>query len=143
MFTEYRNERKIIRKLAIFITKQEVALALEGHWDEELLYELRNCYQLYKFLQEKVKACENKLENLLDEFTADVFVDPDMAPTKKTGEGENQPTFDLPTLSYKFYGVDLFAVESISSSTKDTYQTNNSKNIISARKTETHNIENE
>ncbi len=98
-------------------SKQEVALALEGHWDEELLYKLRDCYQLYTFLQEKVKACENKLENLLDEFTADVFVDPDMALTKKQMKGKNQPTFDLPTLSYKFYGVDLFAVESISSST--------------------------
>ncbi|MEM0940404.1 MAG: transposase [Bacteroidota bacterium] len=37
--------------------------------------------------------------------------------TKKQTKGKNQPKFDLPTLSYKFYGVDLFAIEFIRSST--------------------------
>jgi len=71
----------------------------------------------YSTFQSKIKRCETKLQNLLEEFTEDVVVDPDVTLTKKQTKGKNQPKFDLPTLSYKFYGVDLFAIESISSST--------------------------
>jgi len=98
-------------------SKEEIAKALQGHWSEELLYELQDCYQLYSIFQDKIKTCENKLQNLLEEFTEDVFVAPEIELTKKQTKGKNQPKFDLPALSYKFFGVDLFAIESISSST--------------------------
>jgi len=98
-------------------SRQEIAQALQGHWDDELLYELQDCYQLYNIFRNKIKVCETKLQNLLEEITEDVVVDSDPTLTKKQTKGKNQPKFDLPTLSYKFYGVDLFAIESISSST--------------------------
>ena len=98
-------------------SRAEIAEALQGHWDEELLYELEDCYQLYQIFQNKIKACESKLKNLLEDFTEDVVIDPEITLTKKQTKGKNQPKFDLSTLSYKFYGVDLFAIESISSST--------------------------
>lgn len=98
-------------------SKEEIAQALEGHWDDELLYELIDCYELYNTFQTKIKACETKLETLLEEFTEDVAIDLELKLAKKQKKGKNQPKFDLHTLSYKFYGVDLFAIESISSST--------------------------
>ena len=99
-------------------SKEEIAMALQGHWDEELLYELGDCYQIYNVLQEKIKACDNRLEVLLGEFTEDIYIDEDeLKLSKKQTKGKNQPKFDLTTLSYKYYGVDLFAIESISSST--------------------------
>ena len=99
-------------------SKEEIAMALQGHWDEELLYELGDCYQIYHVLQEKIKACDNRLEVLLGEFTEDIYIDEDeLKLSKKQTKGKNQPKFDLTTLSYKYYGVDLFAIESISSST--------------------------
>jgi hypothetical protein len=92
-------------------------MALQGHWDEELLYEMTECYQIYTFLQGKVKSCEKRLESLLDEFTREICIEDEVVLSRKQLKGKNQPKFDLPALSYKFYGVDLFAVESISSST--------------------------
>lgn len=98
-------------------SKEEIADALQGHWEDELLYELEDCYQIYGIFQTKIKVCETKLRSLLEEFTEDVVVDAEITLTKKQTKGKNQPKFDLPMLSYKFYGVDLFAIESISSST--------------------------
>lgn len=98
-------------------SREELAQALEGHWDEALMYELRDCYDLYMMLQSKIGGVEKQLEKLLENFTEDVFVDNKTEVTRKQTKGKNQPKFDLPTLSYKFYGVDLFAMESISSST--------------------------
>jgi len=98
-------------------SREEIAMALQGHWDEELLYEMTECYQIYTFLQGKVKSCEKRLESLLDEFTREICIEDEVVLSRKQLKGKNQPKFDLPALSYKFYGVDLFAVESISSST--------------------------
>lgn len=98
-------------------SREEVAMALQGNWDEELLYEMTECYHIYTFLQEKIRSCEQRLEHLLDEFTKEVHLEDDLVLSSKQLKGKNQPKFNLPVLSYKFYGVDLFAVESISSST--------------------------
>jgi transposase len=98
-------------------SREEVALALQGNWDEELLYEMTECYHIYNFLQDKIKSCEKRLEDLLDEFTREIYIEESLILSSKQLKGKNQPKFDLPMLSYKFYGVDLFAVESISSST--------------------------
>ena len=98
-------------------SKTEIAKALVGDWDDVLLYELQDCYDLYYTLQEKIKSVDLKIEHLLEEFTEDVVIEPDVVLTKKQTKGKNQPKFDLPTLSYKYYGVDLFAIESVSSST--------------------------
>lgn len=98
-------------------SREEIAQALQGHWDDELFYELAGCHPLYHLFQEKIKACEARLPNLLEEFTEDVAIDAELKRTKKQTKGKHQPKFNLPELSFKFYGVDLFAIESISSST--------------------------
>lgn len=99
-------------------SRGEVADALQGQWSDELLYELDDCYQIYGLLQNKIKACEEKLKDLLSKFTEDVHFDPKQNPlTRKQTKGKNQPRINLPELSRKFYGVDLFAIESISSAT--------------------------
>lgn len=98
-------------------SREEIAAALQGNWDEELLYEMTECYQIYTYLQEKIRSCEQRLEQLLDEFTKEIYIQDDLELSVKQLKGKNQPKFNLPELSYKFYGVDLFAIESISSST--------------------------
>lgn len=97
---------------------KEIADALHGQWNSEYLYELKDCYELYMLLQEKIKFCDQKISDLLVEFTKDVYCDwNNISLTKKQVKGKNQPKFDLPKLCYKYYGVDLFAVESISMNT--------------------------
>lgn len=99
-------------------SKEEIASALQGEWSDELLFELGNCYDIYKMLQSKIHACDKKIELLLLDFTKNTGFHKDKNElTKKQTKGKNQPKMDLSNLSYKYYGVDLMAIESISTST--------------------------
>lgn len=98
-------------------SKEEIATALIGEVDQELLHELRDCYQLYLSYQGKIKVADEKIVDLLDEFTGHTVIEPDVQITKKQIKGKNQPKFNLPALSYKLFGTDLFAIDCISSST--------------------------
>ena len=99
-------------------SKDEIADALQGHWSEELLYELNDCFELYTILQTKIQECDKKIESLLIEFTDDSAYNPKQTTlTKKQVKGKNQPRFKLTELSYKYYGVDLFAIEGVSMNT--------------------------
>ena len=99
-------------------SKKEIANALQGHWSEEYLYELKDCYDLYIILQEKIQNCDKQIERLLIEFTKDSENNSEeVVLTKKQTKGKNQPKFDLVKLSYQYFGVDLFAIEGVSVST--------------------------
>ncbi len=99
-------------------SKDEIADALQGNWSEELLYELNDCFELYTILQTKIQECDQKIETLLIGFTNDSAHNPEQTIlTKKQVKGKNQPRFKLNELSYKYYGVDLFAIEGVSMNT--------------------------
>lgn len=111
-------------------TKQEIAAALQGHWSEELLFELEDCYDLYKILQKKIQVCDQKIQSLLKDFTSGSEHAPqEITLTKKQVKGKNQPRFNLIELSYRFYGVDLFAIEGVSMNTVLTLITEIGKDI--------------
>ncbi len=99
-------------------SKKDIANALQGHWSKEYLYELQDCFELYKILQQKIQNCDKQIENLLNEFTKESEHNTDEAVlVKKQFKGKNQPKFNLSKLSYQYFGVDLFAIEGVSSST--------------------------
>ncbi len=99
-------------------SKKEIADALVGHWKDEYLLELQDCYDMYIFLQQKIKNTDKNIETLLSQFTKkSEFTVNEKTLTVKQRKGKNQPKFDLPYLSYLYYGVDLFAIEGVSSST--------------------------
>lgn len=96
-------------------SKKEITDALQGQWSEEYLYELKDCLEIYEILQDKIKKCDNQLEQLLLEFTKESNNSvEDIELTKKQTKGKNQTKFNLTELSYKLYGVDLFAIEGVS-----------------------------
>lgn len=96
-------------------SREEISNALQGHWSEEYLFELKDCFDIYKLLQEKVKSCDLQIEKLLLEFTKDKPSKIEQGVlTKKQLKGKNQPKIDLVKISNLYYGVDLFAIESIS-----------------------------
>lgn len=99
-------------------TKDEIALALQGEWSKELLFELTDCYELYKILQAKIISCDKALEELLIEYTkSSGFYKNPKELTHKQMKGKNQPKMDLASLSYNYYGVDLMAIDSVSTGT--------------------------
>ena len=100
-------------------SKKEIAEALQGHYNDELMFELEDCYDLYKIIQAKVEACDKKIEQILKSYLVgnSQINHHSVKITQKQTKGKNQVKFDLPQLSYQYYGVDLFAIESVSMNT--------------------------
>lgn len=97
-------------------SKQEISDALQGNYNDELMFELKQCYFLYKTIQQAIAECDNKMEGVLLEITKTV-ANNTRATNKKQLKGKNQQRFDLPNYSAKLLGVDLYAIEGVSSGT--------------------------
>jgi len=102
-------------------SKQEIADALQGQWSKELLYELQDCYELYKTYQDKIKKCDIEIEQIFKNSKVEKGEDKKRELTKKQTKGKNQHTFNLPEYSYKILGVDLFAIQGVSMNTVMTF----------------------
>lgn len=98
-------------------SRSDIADALQGQWSEELLYELKSSYELYKITQKSISDCDLEIEKILDKATNNNILDSEVKLTKKQLKGKNQQRFNLPEYSYKLFGVDLFAIECISMNT--------------------------
>jgi len=101
-------------------SKEEISDALQGNYNDELMFELKQCYFLYKTLQQAIAECDNKMEGVLLEITKAVTKSA-QATNKKQLKGKNQQRFDLPNYSNKLLGVDLYAIEGVSSGTVMTF----------------------
>jgi transposase len=97
-------------------TKEEIIKSLQGHWDSELLYELADCYNLYNYILKRINECDVKIEIIMKEITASCKKPQGLTLSKKQ-KGKNHIGFDLITLSYYYYGIDLFAIEGVSFNT--------------------------
>lgn len=97
-------------------SKEELAAALTGNWNKQQMEILRDCYDLYKTMQEKIAYCDQRIEQLLKLATEDRINDQRLK-IKKRKPGKNQPDIDLEELSINYYGVNLMAIPSVSYST--------------------------
>jgi transposase len=100
-------------------SKQELAQSLQGQWTDELIFELRDCFELYHLFQERIFNCDKQIEALLKGFVKDLPAQ-DQKLTKKKSY-RNQQKFDLPKLSHQYFGVDLFAIQGVSHGTVMTF----------------------
>ena len=101
-------------------SKQEIAKALEGQWKDELLFELKDCYELYQVFESRITRCDSQIESLLTEFTLQVETTQDQRPIYKKAY-KNQQKFNVPLLSSRLLGVDLFGIDGISRNTVMTF----------------------
>ena len=102
-------------------SKQEIAMALEGNWREEHLFELQDCYELYKNFELRMENCDLKTEALLSKFIKNIDGESKPANTKRKTRYKNEPKFDVSSLSAKILGVDLFAIDGVSHGTVMTF----------------------
>jgi len=98
-------------------SKQEVAAALSGEWKEELLFELRDCFELYELYQQKMEQTDEQIALLLQAMVTPGQECPDQIRRVQKRHGKNQPRFDLSSLSCAYLGVDLFAIDGVSHTT--------------------------
>jgi transposase len=95
-----------------------IALALQGTWRAEHLFELAQCLKIYEHYQEQVAECDKAIEEHLK--TMALPEKPGALPADKRGgrcRRGNEPHFDARTRLYEAVGVDLTAIEGIGAGT--------------------------
>ena len=98
-------------------SQEEIADALQGKINTELLHELSDCFDVYHFLQEKIGNTDKKINLVLEQQTQEIVLSEDIKLVKKTRNRKNQIKLNVQAHCYKLFGVDLFAIESINEGT--------------------------
>lgn len=106
-----------MRNNSVKKSEDEIERALTGDWRDEQLYMLKTAVDFYDFVQAKMADCDQKIEECVRTFE-DKFESDKKAPKKKNSKRrKNQPHFDLQSELYRMTGVDLTAIDGISSIT--------------------------
>lgn len=94
-------------------SKEEIELNLQGQWNDELLYELKDSVDLLKIHNQRITACDKKIEDLLTEFNEGEMLSEEIKLVKKQDKGKHACAANLSQQGYLMYGVDLMAVNGI------------------------------
>lgn len=94
-------------------SKEELIKSLEGNWQEEPLFELKQAYELFLIYKEKIAECDVQIEKALQKFNSDVDTsDYKNAPRKVYNK--NRMNFNASLYLKDVLGVDITQVFGIS-----------------------------
>lgn len=112
-------------------SKAEIALALEGHWNEGLIYELGVCFDTYQHHKRQIEDCDRKMEAFLNEIAPCKPAQEELPtkPKKKT-VAKNKPKFDVSAYCVALVGVDLMKIEGVKEATVMTFLSEVGKDIF-------------
>jgi len=114
-----------LRDRRIAASKEEIAHSLQGHWREDVIFELRQAVESYDFFQKQMAACDQELVKYMAaiesrETTPKQDLPKDATPLssakpkrRSKTRRKNQPAFDLATELERTMGVDLTRIDSI------------------------------
>ena len=98
------------RKLAQFrdprtkADEETIALSLEGHWQEEHIFELTQALELYRVYQAKIAECDREIETQMGRFDdRSGGAAPAEQPRRNRNQG-NAPRFDVQGQLYRMTG---------------------------------------
>ena len=94
-------------------SEEEIALALEGTWRPEHLFELRQAYDLYWFHHRQITECDHQIEAELAKFSNRAPEKTRSAKRRKRGYKSNDIRFDASGPLFHALGVDLTKIEGI------------------------------
>ena len=114
-----------LRDRRIFASKEEIAHSLQGHWREDVIFELRQAVESYDFFQKQMAACDQELIKYMAAIETRQ-IDPeqdlpkDATPLSSTKSArrsktrsKNRPGFDLGSELQRTIGVDLTRIDGI------------------------------
>ncbi len=96
-------------------TEAEIAKALQGHYQPEYVFMLKQALAQYDFYQQQIEECDAELEAMYAVLPECDEANPDALPPKPRGSKprKNQARFDLASALYRMVGVDLTAVDGL------------------------------
>jgi len=99
-------------------SKQEIAKALQGQWDAGLLFELKDCYELYCDYQQRIMESDLQVEQLLKSLPKRDGGSKSIQRAKTSKRPhKNQHRINIHEYSFQYLGVDLFAIEGVKQQT--------------------------
>jgi transposase len=106
-----------MRDKRIQASEEEIASSLEGHWREEVLFELRQVVEGYDFYQKQIAACDVELQvRMLALPSGRVGTEAAQEAAEncvKKRPRKNQPQFNLRAELRRIFGVDLTKIDGI------------------------------
>ena len=99
-------------------SKKEIALALQGQWREDLLFELKSCLSIYDVYNDSIKNCDLQLEKMLIDYTKEVDL-ANEASLKSVAKKQNKysPNFNVRHFAFAQLRTDLYEIPGISHNT--------------------------
>jgi transposase len=94
-------------------TEDEIALALEGNWRTEHLFELRQAHDLYHFHHRQITECDQQIQAELAKFSNRAQGKTRAAKSRRRGRKGNDMRFDAASPLFEALGVDLTKIEGI------------------------------
>jgi transposase len=94
-------------------SEDEIALALEGTWRSEHLFELRQAYELYQFHHKQITECDQQVQAELARFPNRAGEKTRAHQPRKRGRKSNDVRFDAKGSLFQALGVDLTLIEGI------------------------------
>ena len=100
-------------------SKAEIALSLEGNWNEAYLFTLNQHYREYIQNLQMIQECEKEIDTQYKIHLENSDIEKESIPRHKKvrKKNKNKPNIDLETYSYQYYGTDLFAIEGVNKGT--------------------------
>src|SRR5262249_38692317 len=98
---------------------EQLALALEGTWRAEHLFELRQAVQMYEAYRTRIAECDRTIEEHLKTVGVPDAGEPPPAKKKRQRRraNSNAPAFDARRRLYKVAKVDLTEIEGVEAAT--------------------------
>jgi transposase len=105
-----------MRDSRIKASREVIVKSLEGHWTSEHLFELKQCYQLYRTHWQLIEECDKEIENQLITKIASKNdgVIPEIPKGKRKASGKHQASFNITGYLKTELEVDVTSIIGIS-----------------------------
>jgi len=94
-------------------SEDQIALALEGTWRPEHLFELRQAHELYRFHHQQITECDQQVQAELAKFSNRAGEKTRTAKSRTRGRKSNDVRFEATGPLFQALGVDLTLIEGI------------------------------
>jgi transposase len=94
--------------------KKIIAKSLAGNWNGDLLFTLKQSYELYQFIQKQIIECETKMEALFRKYSSQLPAQKDaIVRSEKQIQKKTKVAFDVEEYACKIFGVNLMRIPGI------------------------------
>ncbi len=95
-------------------SKETIAKSLEGTWDEELLFMLKQSLEIYDYYKNKILECDMEIEKFVSTYAATVGHDASKLVKANKCKGRKNPLpMDIETYAYGIFGVNVMAIPGV------------------------------